>query len=60
MYWDQPRFGIQEFAALIYLGCVIISFGGVVVSIVATILNWQTNKFDNRNPSVIHILPFLG
>jgi len=42
------------------LGCAMISFGGIVVSIVATILNWQTNKFDIRTPSVIHNLPFLG
>jgi hypothetical protein len=33
---------------------------GIVVSIVATILNWHTNKFDSRTPSVIHNLPFLG
>jgi hypothetical protein len=45
---------------LFCLGCVMISFGGIVVSIVATILNWQTNKFDSRTPSVIHNLPFLG
>jgi uncharacterized membrane protein (DUF485 family) len=41
------------------LGC-IMSFGGIVVSIVATILNWQTDKFDRRTPSVIHNLPFIG
>ncbi len=38
----------------------IISLGGIVVSIVATIVNWQTNKFDSRTPSAIHSLPFLG
>ncbi|CAM6008766.1 unnamed protein product [Sphagnum balticum] len=38
----------------------VLSFGGIVVSIVATILNWQTDKFDSRTPSVIHNLPFLG
>ncbi|CAM6008762.1 unnamed protein product [Sphagnum balticum] len=42
------------------LGPMFTSFGGIVVSIVATILNWQTNKFDSRTPSVIHNLPFLG
>jgi hypothetical protein len=42
------------------LGGVMISFVGIVVSIVATILHWQTNKFDSRTPSVIHNLPFLG
>jgi hypothetical protein len=42
------------------LGCQLISFGGIVVSIVATIVSWQTNKFDSRTPSVIHSLPFLG
>ncbi|CAK9217341.1 unnamed protein product [Sphagnum troendelagicum] len=45
---------------LLFLGSLMISFGGIVVSIVATILNWQTNKFDSRTPSVIHSLPFLG
>jgi len=45
---------------LLRLGCVIISFGGTVVSIVATIVNWQANKFDSRTPFVIHNLPFLG
>jgi len=39
---------------------VMISFGGIVLSIVATIVNWQTNKFDSSTPSVIHNLPFLG
>jgi hypothetical protein len=41
-------------------GTAMISFGGIVVSIIATIMNWQTNKFDSRTPSVIHDLPFLG
>ncbi|CAK9217273.1 unnamed protein product [Sphagnum troendelagicum] len=54
-YLDE---GNTEF--FIYLGFVMISFGGIVVSIVATILNWQMNKFDCRTPSVIHNLPFLG
>jgi hypothetical protein len=45
---------------LLLFGGVLISFGGIVVSIVATILNWQTNKFDSPTPSVIHNLPFLG
>jgi hypothetical protein len=36
------------------------TFGGIVVSIVATIQNWQTDKFDSRTPFVIHNLPFLG
>jgi hypothetical protein len=37
-----------------------IIFGGMVVSIVSTTGNWQTNKFDSCIPSVIHNLPFLG
>jgi hypothetical protein len=45
---------------LLMTGSVMISFGGIVVSIVATILNWQSDKFDSRTPSVIHNLPFLG
>jgi len=45
---------------LLMFGSGMINFGGIVVSIVATILNWQTNKFDRRTPSVIHNLPFLG
>jgi hypothetical protein len=45
---------------LLSFGTLMISLGGIVVSIVPTILNWQTNKFDSRTPSVIHILPFLG
>jgi hypothetical protein len=45
---------------LLMIGTGLISFGGIVVSIVATIVNWQTNKFDSRTPSVIHNLPFLG
>ncbi len=45
---------------VILLGCVMISFGGIVVSIVATIVNWQTDKFNSRTPSMIHNLPFLG
>ncbi len=54
-YLDLSRWG-----ALLFLGSFMISFGGIVVSIVATILNWQTNKFDSRTPFVIHNLPFLG
>ncbi len=45
---------------ILLFGTGLISFGGIVVSIVATIVNWQTNKFDSRTPSVIHNLPFLG
>jgi hypothetical protein len=54
-YWDTSIWGV-----LLFFGSLMISFGGIVVSIVATILNWQTNKFDSRTPSVIHSLPFLG
>jgi len=50
----------STWGVLLGLGSVMISFGGIVVSIVATILNWQTNKFDSRTPSAIHSLPFLG
>jgi hypothetical protein len=46
--------------SLITTGSTIITFGGIVVSIVATIVNWQKDKFDSRTPSVIHNLPFLG
>jgi hypothetical protein len=52
---DQPAW-----KTLLMFGCVLTSFSGIVVSIVATILNWQTHKFDSRTPSVIHNLPFLG
>jgi hypothetical protein len=45
---------------LLFIGSGMISFGGIVVSIVATILNWQKDKFASRTPSVIHNLPFLG
>jgi hypothetical protein len=45
---------------LITTASTIITFGGIVVSIVVTILSWQTNKFDSRTPFVIHNLPFLG
>jgi hypothetical protein len=41
-------------------GSVMISFGGIVVSIVATIKNWHSDKFDSPTPSMIHNLPFLG
>ncbi len=55
------RFNYSETVQIvIFLGCVMISSGGIVVSIVATILNWQTNKFHSRTPSMIHNLPFLG
>ncbi len=45
---------------LLFIGSAMINYGAKVVSIVATILNWQTNKFDSRTPFVIHSLPFLG
>jgi len=47
-------------SGLLMIVSVIISFSGIVVSIVATILNWQSDKFDSRTPSMIHNLPFLG
>ncbi len=50
----------ENAAVLLLIGSWMISFGGIVVSIVATILNWQTDKFDSRTPFVIHNLPFLG
>jgi hypothetical protein len=46
--------------ALLMFGSMMISFGGIVVSIVATIRNRQSDKFDSRTPFVIHNLPFLG
>jgi hypothetical protein len=53
--WSSPR---MLFVTL--LGSGMIGLGGIVVSIVATILNWHTDKFDIHTPSVIHNLPFLG
>jgi hypothetical protein len=50
----------REIYYLLKYVTMIISFTGIVISTVATILNWQTNKFDSRTPSVIHNLPFLG
>ncbi len=55
VYWPPPTW-----ALLLMYGSVMISFGGIVVSIMATILNWKSDKFDSRTPSVIHNLPFLG
>jgi len=57
--WKIYTSGIWTFVILLGF-CLSISFGGIVVSIVATIVNWETNKFDTRTPSVIHNLPFLG
>jgi hypothetical protein len=54
-YWVTSTWTLFSFVP-----CMMISFGGIVVSVVATILNWQTNKFDIHTPSVIHNLPFLG
>ncbi len=54
-YSDRLIWGI-----LLLCGSSMISFGGIVVSIVATVGNWQTNKFDSRTPPVIFNLPFLG
>jgi hypothetical protein len=51
---------MSAWGGLLLIGSLMISFGGIVVSVVATIGNWQTNKFDSRTPSVIHNLPFLG
>jgi hypothetical protein len=45
---------------LLLFGSGMISVSGIVVSTVATIVNWQTNKFDSHTPFVIHKLPFLG
>jgi hypothetical protein len=48
-------------AILVMSGIIVmITFGGIVVSIVATIRNWQSGSFDSRTPSMIHIFPFLG
>jgi len=51
---------LSTWKILLFFGSRMISFGGIVVSIVATIGNWKTNKFDSRTPSLIHNLPFLG
>ncbi len=56
--WRVSASEIQDSLNLFFFA--IISLGGIVVSIVATILNWHTNKFDSRTPSVIHNLPFIG
>jgi len=54
------RWASDTVTIVIMVGCVMISWGGIIVSIVATIRNWHTNKFDIRTPSVIHNLPFLA
>ncbi len=51
---------LRRWTDLLFGGTTMIIFGGIVVSIVSTTGNWQTNKFDSRTPSVIHNLPFLG
>jgi hypothetical protein len=51
---------LSTWKVLLFFGSRMISFGGIVVSIVATIGNWKTKKFDSRTPSLIHNLPFLG
>jgi len=51
---------LRRWTDLLFGGTMMIIFGGIVVSIVSTTGNWQTNKFDSRTPSVIHNLPFLG
>ncbi len=50
----------STWGVVLLFGCLMTSLGGIVVSIVATIVNWQTNKFDSCTPSVIHNLPFLA
>jgi hypothetical protein len=57
---SRKYFNQRTWGSLLHIGSWMISFGGIVVSIVATILNWQTDKFDSRTPFVIHNLPFLG
>jgi len=58
---DVPEWAaLLGWAVLLGIVSLMISFGGIVVSIVATTLNWQSDKFDSRTPSVIHNLPFLG
>lgn len=47
-------------AKLMFLACMSINFCGILVSIVATLVNWKTHKFDSHTPSVIHSWPFLG
>ncbi len=51
---------LRRWTDLLFGGTMMIIFGGMVVSIVSTTGNWQTNKFDSCIPSVIHNLPFLG
>ncbi len=41
-------------------GCVMINFGDISLSIVATIVNSHVNKFDIHTLMVIHNLPLLG
>ncbi len=44
----------------ISIGSLLLSLGGMVVAVVATIMHWQHNNFDIHTPSVVHNLPFLG
>jgi len=48
----------STWTTLLFWGCIMICFGGILVSIVATVLNWKTNKFDARTPW--KIFPFIG
>ncbi len=44
----------------ISLSSILLSLGGMVVVVVATIMHWQNNNFDICTPSLVHNLPFLG
>lgn len=44
----------------ISLSSILLSLGGMVVVVVATIMHWQHNNFDIRTPSMVHNLFFLG
>jgi len=44
----------------ISLSSILLSLGGMVVVVVATIMHWQHNNFDIRTPSMVYNLFFLG
>ncbi len=43
----------------ISLSSILLSLGGMVVVVVATIMHWQHNNFDIHTPSFVHNLSFF-
>jgi len=60
LFINKRLFSSSKEDEITHESCAIVSLAGILISLVATVVDWKTHNFDSRTPSLIHITPFLG